>query len=345
LPSWLPPEIAELLIEGQEITIGFFTWSFTFNTSPAGPYNVVGRWALLSQILHTAMNTSVTTADIATTAGPLLATSAAHIGSAGYGITIGGETLQVTAVAASTVTAGAAGTASTGSSGSRTPGLPASSASGDLILIFASTRNSGTGTVDTPASWTRLNIFPTSANCAVFARIYDGVWSMPTVTYTGGAANEDTIAQSFRLAGKWHSASNVLISSASCLNASAQDITYPGLNKPDADNCIIIYFGWKQDDYTSVATIASATEIQESSSIAGNDASQIWDYVIQTTATAIATGTFVVTGGAAAISRGAVAALRCDYQSATVTRSTNGVSASHSVSDVVALTKPMRWAL
>lgn len=340
LPAWLPPETAELLIEGYEENIGFFTWDFIFNCSPAGPYNVVGRWDMTA-VLHTAMNTSVTSADIATTSGPLLATTG--IGSAGYGITIGGETLQVTAVAASTITYGATGAVSSSSSGSRTPGLPTGSASGNLILIFASTRNSGTGTVDTPASWTRLAIFDAAANCQVFARIYDGVWSMPTVTFTGGAANEDTIAQSIRLAGKWHSTSNILLSAASCLNTSAPNITYPGLSRPEADNCIILYFAWKQDDYTSVTS--PGTEIEEASSIAGNDASQVWAYTIQTTAAAITSGTFNTTGGASAISRGAIAALRCDYQTATVTRSTNGVSASHSASDAVALTKPMRWAL
>jgi hypothetical protein len=44
LPSWLPPETAELLIEGYTETIGFFDWSLTFNTSPAGPYQVVSNW-------------------------------------------------------------------------------------------------------------------------------------------------------------------------------------------------------------------------------------------------------------------------------------------------------------
>lgn len=344
LPSWLPPETAELLIEGYTETIGFFDWDFVFNTSPAGPYNVVGVWDMTA-VLHTSMNTSVTTADIATTAGPLLATSG--LGS-GYGITIGGENMQVTAVAASLITFGAIGAVSTGSSGSRTPGLPTGSASGNLILIFASTRNSGTGTVDTPASWVRLAIFPSSCNVQVFARIYDGVWTMPTVTFTGGSANEDTIAQSIRLAGKWHDASKVLVSAASCLNASAQDIQYPGLANPYLSDCIVIWLGWKQDDFTSVATIGSGpVEIEEASSIAGNDASQVWDYQVlgSSSSTAIGQGVFTVTGGAAAISRGAVAFLHCDYETATVTRSTNGVSASHSAGDAVVLTRPMRWAL
>jgi hypothetical protein len=342
LPAWLPPETCELLIEGYTENIGLYTWDFTFNTSPAGPYNVVGVNALLSHELHTAMNTSVTSADIATTTTgqPLLATSG--LGS-GYSITIGAEELQVTAVAASTITFGATGTASSGSSGSRTPALPTSSASGNLILIFASTRNSGTGTVDTPTNWTRLPIFPVGANCQVFGRIYDGVWTMPTITYTSGSANEDTIAQSMRLAGKWHSVANIVIGAAAKLNASAANIAYPDLPKPQADDSIILYFAWKQDDYTSI--VGPGTEIQEASSTAGNDASQSWAYTIQTTAAAIAPGVFTPTGGASAISRGAIAALRCDYQTATVTRSINGVTASHSAADAVTATRPMRYGL
>jgi hypothetical protein len=54
---------------------------------------------------------------------------------------------------------------------------------------------------------------------------------------------------------------------------------------------------------------------------------------------------FTVTAGTTAISRGAVVALRCDYQTATVTRSTNGITASHAAGDDVTATRPMRWAL
>jgi hypothetical protein len=343
LPAWLPPETAELLIEGYEETIGFFDWDFVFNCSPAGPYNVVGVWDMTA-VLHTAMNTSVTSADIATTAGPLLATTG--LGSAGYGITIGGETLQVTAVAASTVTFGTTGTAAHANNASVTPGIPASVATGDLLLCLAAIRSSGTGVPSTPAGYTRLAVFNATDNVQLFAKIAtSGAEAAPTVSFTGGAAGDDTSAQMIRLSGKWHSTSNVLLASAACLNTTAQDITYPGLSLPAADNCIILYLGWKQDDWTSVATISGATEIGEPSTVTGNDQGMVWDYKIQTTAAAIAPGTFVVTGGATAISRGAVLALRADYQTATVTRSTNGVSASHSALDVVSVTKPMRWAL
>lgn len=341
-PSQHPIGGADQMVIGWEELLDADEWEFRPVSVPYEPYALVGRWELLSHELRAAISSSATSLDIANTSlvQPMLATTG--LGS-GYSITVGGEEMQLTAVADSLPTFGNTGTASTGANGSRTPGLPTGSASGNIVVIFASTRNSGTGTVDTPASWTRLPIFPATSNCAVFARIYDGIWSMPTVTYTGGAANEDTIAQSLRLGGKWHDPSKILIGSAHCLNVSAPNVTYPGLPKPLCDNAIVLYFAWKQDDYTSAAT--PGTEIQEASTAAGNDASQVWAYTIQTTAASVASAVFSITGGASAISRGAIAALRCDYQSATVLRSTNGVSAAHAAGDDVTLTRPMRWGL
>lgn len=192
-----------------------------------------------------------------------------------------------------------AGTASTGSSGSRTPGLPGSMQAGDLVLIWASTRNSGTGTVDDITNWTTL---ATWGNTKLLGRIYDGVWTMPTVTFTGGAANEDTIAQSaaFRNAGLVPATS-----AATLLNSSAANIAHPALTVPD-DDLLLIAAAWKQDDFTSVAVLsapATWSEIQEASTTAGNDASQVWDYLIQTTAANVSAASFTVTGGASAISR------------------------------------------
>lgn len=335
--SDLPPDNVELLAQGYDETIANFEHAIVYNNVPYGPYRIMtmddsGTDRLGGeQILRTAVNTSATAWDIATTDGPLLITDDA---ADGWSWMIDGEKVTVTDVAASLVTFGAAGTADSGSSGSRTPGKPATTVDGNLVLIFASTRNSGTGVPDTPAGWARLPVFEAASCAQVFCRIYDSaVWTtMPTVTFTGGAANEDTIAQSARIAGKFHDATNVMVDSASCLNAVvAQNIQYPGLPLTNlVDNCIVFYVGWKQDDYTSVATIAGATEIQEASSTAGNDASQIWDYVIQTTAAGIPAGVFTVTGGATAISRGAVFAIRCDYQGVTVTRSINGISKAHS---------------
>lgn len=211
---------------------------------------------------------------------------------------------RVRGVDTSAISFVAAGTASTGSSGSRTPGAPAGIVAGDLVLISASTRNSGTGTVNTPTDWT---VMGTSGNFTVFGRIYNGVWSMPTITYTSGSANEDTIAQS---AAFRNAALDPAVGAATGLNSSAQNVAHPALIVP-ADDLLIVAAGWKQDDYTSVAALsapATWSEIQEASSTAGNDASQIWNYLIQTTATNVAGASFVVTGGASAISRAIVMA-------------------------------------
>lgn len=339
--SDLPPDALETLIQGYTEAMANYEWHVSWNTVPYGPYKAfVVDSTTLGRVdgthsIRTAVNTSATSWDIATTAGPVMTTADSDDG---FQWKVEAELVTVTDVAPSLVTYGSVATASSGSSGSRTPGLPGSAASGNLILILASTRNSGTGVPDTPTDWVRYPCFPTNSNVQLFGRIYDGVWTMPTVTFTGGAANEDTIAQSWRIAGKFNSASFAYLFGASCLNASAQDITYPGIPVTElASDCIIFYLGWKQDDFTSVATIAGATEIQEASSTAGNDASQVADYLIQTTATLVPAGVFTVTGGAAAISRGAVAAFRCDYQTATVTRSVNGVSQSHAAGVPTAL--------
>lgn len=346
LPDWLPPEDAQLFIEGYRESLGQYVWDITFNTSPAGAYQVVGRWGLLAHELHAAINTAVTSIDIATTdvTQPLLETDAALIGS-GYGITIGGEELQLTAVADSTITYGAVGTAVHVSNTSVTPTLPAGVASGHLLVCLAAIRNSGTGTVNAPTGYTRLPVFPSGANVQIFAKIAGGSETDPTVTITGGVANASVSAQIIRLTGKWHDVDNILVGAATRLNTSAQNIILPGLPLPPADNCIVIAAGWKQDDWTSVATLSGMTEIADPSTQTGDDQGIVWDYVIQTTAAAIAATSFVVTDGASAISRSAIFALRCDYQTATVERSINGVSASHSAADAVTMTNPMRWAL
>lgn len=341
LPAWLPPEQAELIVEGYREQIGFYTWDLQFNTSPAGPYNVVGRWNLMAQELHAAINSSVTTADIATTAGPLITTSP---GGDGFTAVIDGEHVQVTAVTTGSIAFGTAGTVTHANNASVAPGIPASVATGDLLLVLAAIRNSGTGIPDTPAGYTRLGVFASTDNVQLFAKVAtSGAEAAPTITFTGGVAGADTSAQMIRLTGKWHSTSNILMDSNTQLNASAQNINYPGLLVPLANSCIILYLAWKQDDWTSVTS--PGTEIGEPDTTTGDDQGIVWSYAVQSTAAAVGPGTFTVTGGGAAISRSAILALRCNYQTATITRGVNGASASHSAGAAVTLARPSRWAL
>jgi hypothetical protein len=339
----LPPDDIELLVQGYDEILANFEHEITWDTAPNGPYVVMtigdGEASRVggSHKLITAVDTTATSWDIATTDGPVLITADA---ADGWTWDFTGERVQVTDVAPSTIAFGAAGTADSGSSGSRTSGLPAGLATGNLVLIFASTRNSGTGVPVTPANWARHPAFETSSNAQLFGRIKDAAWStMPTITFTGGAANEDTIAQSASLTGKFYDINRVFVDSAGRLNASAQDIITPGIpltRLPPEGNFIALYLGWKQDDYTSVATPGSWTEIQEASSIAGNDASQVWGYRVFTSMPAANSlqPSIVVTGGAAAISRGVVVIFASDYQVVTVTRSLNSVVKSHIVGEI-----------
>lgn len=332
----LPPENVDVLVQGFEETLANFEHKIDFSTTPQRPYlTFIFDDATQGRLegdyyLVTAVNTSATSWNIGTSDGIMLDTVDADDG---WQWMFDGELLTITDVAPSTITFVAAGTASTGSSGSRTPGAPAGIASGDLVFIFASTRNSGTGIPDTPANWYRFPVFDANANCQIFGRIYDGVWTMPTVTYTGGAANEDTIAQPFAFRGKFADLTKVFLKSASRLNSvAAQDIITPGVSITDLpDNLMALYLGWKQDDYTSVATPSGWTEGQEASSTAGNDASQIWGYRQSTSKPAAGSlqPAIAVTGGATAISRGAVMVFQSDYQVVTVTRQVNGISQSH----------------
>lgn len=230
-------------------------------------------------------------------------------------------TYRVRGIESGAITFVAAGTAGAGNNASVTPGLPAGLIEGDLLVAFATIRNSGTGTVNTPAGWTTAK---DNGNTRMMTRRYVAGDVAPTITFTGGVANADTLSRiaAFRRADASPAASTAQ------LNGSAQNIAYGALT-PTADGYAIIAAAWRQDDWTSVATLAGWTEISEQTSTTGDDASQAWDYLIQTTATAIPSGSFVVTGGLAAISRSMVVAFpHAEYlnsQTATITPALDGI--------------------
>jgi hypothetical protein len=199
---------------------------------------------------------------------------------------------RVSYVDSGPITYVAKGTSATGNNTSLTPGMPAGVAAGDLLILAASIRND-TGTVMTPTGWTRVNSL---GNVALFARRYATGDTAPTVTFSGGVANADTLAQ----IAAFRNAYEVPHVVQSQLNASAQNINTPAMTVTK-NNTLNIFVAWKQDDWTSVTDVL--TEIQEIVSTAGDDAGMVWNYQIQTTATSWSTGAYTVTGGAAAISR------------------------------------------
>lgn len=179
------------------------------------------------------------------------------------------------------------------------PTLPAGLVDGDVVYIAAAIRNSGTGTVDTPTGWT---VVAASGNLKVVGRVYTTGMAMPTVTFAGGAANATIIAKAWAMRNVGLDPG---VTPAGQLNASAQNIAYPGSVVAE-DASLVTIVGWKQAVLTSVATLAGYTELLDVSVSAGDDASMVIDYQIQTEETTVLAGSFTVTGGVSAISRALV---------------------------------------
>lgn len=321
-PSQYPPDTLDLLLVGYQEMFSQTNWEIVANTADYRPYEVfkiedtrLGRLDTDGSALNAAMTSGATSVTVAptTTKGPKWTTDS---GDRPFDIAVAGERMTVTNVVDASKSFINAGTAASANNASVTPGLPASIAAGDLLLIWAAIR-AQTGTVNTPTGYTKLL---DCTNACLFGKIASSSEVAPTVSFNGGASGDDTTAQmaAFRNVGL------SVAYSASQLNVLAQNISYPELGIITA-NCLVLYLGWKQDDWTSVATIAGATEIGEPVSTVGNDHGLVWDYLLQTTATSIPAGAFVVTGGLTANSRGAVVAIRGDVQTLTVTRSVNGV--------------------
>lgn len=320
MPAHLPPESTRQQIRGYRETMTNKEWYIEFNAIPDWPYEV---WVVDtggSTIANT-QTTSSTSWRLATSLGPAWSTTREP-----YYVQGGGEAVKVTAMATETVTAGALGTVSTGNNGaSVTPGIPASLNPGDAMFMFVAIRSSGTGTPNTAIGWTALLV---SGNVGIYGRYFQTGDAAPTVSFTGGAAGDDTYGRIWGAPGaslEFAGGTKLVPAGAAQLNGSATNVAYPGLSVVRA-GALVMYFMWRQDDATSVATLAGATELFDTALTTGNDMHVAADYVIQTSAADIPSGSFTVTtGGGAAISRGLVLAVR-PLQAATVTRNQNNTN-------------------
>lgn len=196
------------------------------------------------------------------------------------------------------------GPASTGNNVSLTPTMPLGIQADDLVLIEASIRNSGTGSPNAPTGYTTLI---DAGNHKLFGRIVTGAEAAPTVTFTGGVANADTLAQTcaFRRLGL------TIGSMSTQLNTAQQNILTPAITVPD-DGMTLVRILWKQDDWTAItAGPVGFVAIMANGAVstAGDDAAQSWSYNIQTASADIVASTAVATGGASAISRASYVSL------------------------------------
>lgn len=350
LPDEHPTPTTSLILEGYAETISADSWEVSLDNGPAGPFiagivedATFGRADTEGSELAVAASSAATSWSVATTEWPPWISTAAG-GTFPYGLTAAGEEVTVSAVADLLVTFGAVGTVTHGNNANVTPGAPAGVVAGNLLLIFAAIRNIGAGTINVPTGWVRLPLFGATENVALLGRIAQANGeAMPLVTFSGGVANADTSAQCARFGGTFYDVANLPVTWGRSGSLSSQDIAYPATRVPYA-NSLVLYVGWKSDDWTSVATIAGATEIGEPSTTTGDDQGIVWDYLIQTTAADIAGGSFVVTGGATAVTIGGVIVLHPDVQTFTVARSVNGVVKAQTAGTELQLADPMTAA-
>ncbi len=178
-----------------------------------------------------------------------------------------------------------------------TPALPAGLAEDDLMVAVATIRNSS-GVVATPAVWVPLLA---DGHVLVVGRHYVTGDAAPAFTFTGGSAGDTTQGVVFALRTATMYLRNGPLASS---NASAANVAIPAAYTPGRDGCVNLAIAWKQAAWTSVAALTGMTEALDAPSTTGSDSSIAVDYRIDTTAAAMPAGPFVVTGGAAAISKG-----------------------------------------
>lgn len=331
---WIPQNETRMLMEGRTDTLAQFGHKTVFVTRPADPYEVPGVNTSGSTLV-VAVNTAATSLKLDTSLGPEWSTVDTP-----YHTQADGEAMRVTAMSTDTPVFIGVGTVAHANNATVTPGLPAGMTPdvGQLMILQAAIRSSGTGTPNTPAGWTQL--VANSGNMRVYGRYYVTGDTAPNVSFSGGVGGDDTSARivafsglSMRFGGSFTATGKQSPGNSQQLNGSAQDIKYPPYYI-FRDKCVVLVFGWKQDDWTSVATLAGFTELWEDFTTPGNDQGIVADYQIQGGKANIPAGSFVVTGGVAAISRGSTIALR-PLQTATVVRGVNGINVSHAAGAAV----------
>jgi hypothetical protein len=334
-PAYVPYSQIRLMVQGYTETVSKFLHTFAFNTTPADVYEV--------EVTDSGGSTSVVAVDDNDTSLKLATTLGREWSTADepYHIAVAGQPMTVTAMVTDTPAFINAGTVAHANNATVTPGLPAGMTAdvGQLMLAWVAIRNSGGGTVDEHGGgWTTLADI-VNANVKLFYRYYAAGDTAPTFGFSGGVANADTSARIFGFSGLSHGIASGAKADPDWthqLNGSAQNVAYPALNV-NRDGSVALIFVWKQDDSTGYTPPSGFTEMADNSTTTGDDQS-IAAYYDLTAVSAVA-GTVTVGGGASAVSRALVLALR-PLQTATVTRGIAGVATSAAAGSDVHVWRP-----
>lgn len=329
-PRWVTYDEVRLVVRGYTELINKFRHAITFSTTPADVYEVGYVDSGPTSRLANPVDDNDTSIKIAPSGGPAWSEVAADLP---YHIRVGGQPMTVAAISTDTVAHIATGAASYADNGPVTPALPVGITPdvGQLLVILASGRGGGVPAPQLPANWTEIFA---DGDTKLFGRYYVTGVVAPAVTFSGGNTGDTTGAQMAAFSGlsmtlDKNKPAGYPLGYVISTNGSAQNIAYPAyLNRRTKSAMLIV--GTKRDDWTSVATIAGTSELGDSSSTTGGDAGMVWDLYNPGTPTTVVAGSFVVTGGASANSKGIVVGLR-PLQTATVTRGIDGPAAAISV--------------
>jgi hypothetical protein len=243
-----------------------------------------------------------------------------------------GEVVEISSISTTAATFVAVGAGSHADNAAVTPAMYAGATTDDLILVVGRIR----GTAGSLAITTGYTLLKQIGNLYLWAKVHDGTESDPTLTPTGGAAGDTVSGFTFGLRGMPVTLDDltdlIVQPSVSQSNSSAQNIAYGGVYPHRQEGCVVLAIAGKSDDWTSVAVQAGSglIEIAEPDTTTGSDQGLYAAYQIQTTPAAVVEGSFVVTGGASAVSESMVLALVGGYQTLTVSnRALNGLTASH----------------
>lgn len=324
----------------------------TFNTTPGDLFNVLvydetgHRYSAAGSTLAEALD-STSTGSVDVAAGDARWTT--DPGDFPLDVLAGGERITVSAVSG---TGGnpafvSSGLAFSANGASVSPGMPAGIVSGNVVLIAAAVR-SFTATVDTPTGWTDLT--GEATNVKVFARTYDGVWTMPAVTFTGALAGDTTHGVSAAFSGIQlvDAASNTAL-----VDLSGEQDLYvltQNMARFAGQKALRLAVGHKWDDWSSVTVgdLSDFITITATSSGLGDDGGLIWGYAIDKTSGDYPERTMVwdVSGGAVAVYTTRVYLLPATPQVFTISaRSVNGVVKAHAAGTPVDIADPRYYGL
>lgn len=327
-PAWVPYTQVRGLVRGWTRVLGKQIDRWTIATVPADIWEVEVTDTSGSTLVA-AIDDDDTSALVATSEGPEWSGFTSQV-------QIDGDPCGVSNVITPARSFIAAGAMASADNATVNPALPAGMTPdiGQSLYCFAASRGTG-ATVGTPAGWTAIDLGFTHVK--LFHRYYVTGDGAPAVTVSAGAAGDTLSAICFAFSGTSpHLDETGGVGGVwSSTNASAQNITFPaapvrtslsrGLREYDVVHLLL---GWKADDWTSVAPPASYTEMFDSSTTTGNDQGLWGAYRDTSSPTAFAGGAVTVTGGASAVSKGFVVAVR-PLQEMTLVRGIDGTPTAH----------------